>query len=201
VHALVDRREEATHALHAVVVEEAAEHAAERQAVLERVAGARRSGRAIRVDLELAPRVTAHVTGVEVKRMPPARLPAGAGASEVRVTEHQLRRHHPLGKQAARPVEIREHRAQHLGALAQPARQPLPAIPRDDERDRIQTPAAGASVRSAEDVEGDLVRGDALAQRGAQTIDLTLGGALQEIVQTTLMRTRHPSVEPFVVGV
>jgi hypothetical protein len=45
------------------------------------------------------------------------------------------------------------------------------------------------------------VRGDALAQRGAQTIDLTLGRALQEIVQTTLMRTRHPSVEVFVVSV
>ncbi len=88
-----------------------------REAILERVAGARRRLRAIADHPPAAVRRAREVGGVEVQEAALRRLDAVARPQEARVREHQLRRQQPVAQQVLRTVEVGEDEVQELRAL------------------------------------------------------------------------------------
>ena len=126
-------------------------------AVLERVARARRRLRAIGQHTPRARALPHEVRRVYVKEAPARGLHAAARPQEARVREHELGRQVALVEQPLRPVDVGEDRVEEARPLREPRRQLCEVVRSDDDRHGAERPRTLHALGVAVGVEAHAV--------------------------------------------
>ncbi len=180
-------------AFHVVLAKQIGKRAPHDEAILERVARARRRLRPIGIDREPAGCIATDVDRIEVEPLASHRFPAMARAKKVRMTEDDLRGQKTLAQEPLLAVAVGDHRVEQTRALAQPHAEALPLRALDDERDGVELPGAIGPFRNAEDVERHLLFGDATSNRLSQLLEVSRRVLAQELREKLLVGA-HPSL-------
>ncbi len=149
------------------LAERVREGSRERHAVLERVAGARRTARAIGEHPPAAVGAACEICGVDVHEHAAGRRDVLRRPEKAALAEDERGRDEAVREQLLRAVEIREHRVEQARALRDGRRDRSPLVRREDERQEIELPRPARPFRIGVDVVGDAVRGDGLLDEAA----------------------------------
>ena len=112
----------------------------EREAVFQRIAGARRRLGAVAQHPPAAVGAARDVDGVEAQMRAAGRRHVGERPHEVRTAGDECRRQPPVADQRGRPVDVGEHRLDEGRALDQPGLQCLPLAGLDHQRHMGERP-------------------------------------------------------------
>jgi hypothetical protein len=154
------RAEERREAVDVRIPVQRRKHAGSHDAVLERVAEARRHLGAVGQHRPRAVGVAGQISGVGDQLLCAGQTHLVADPQEARVGEHDLGRQHAPPHEAALGVEIREQPVEHLGPLDQTVLDGVPLGARHDRRHGVEQPPLRAlshhRVRDAVGVEQPL---------------------------------------------
>ncbi len=137
---LTERVEERRQTLHLHVAKGIREHAGNRRAILERVAGARRRLRARVDDAPAAGRIAREIERDEMQKRAARRLDAVARAQIARILKDERRRQYALVQQPLRAIDVGDERVQQTRPLTQSAIEPAPLGAVDDKRQHVERP-------------------------------------------------------------
>ena len=154
------RPEETREQLDPLFAEGVGEQPRDDEAILQRVAGARRRLHP-RADHAPSPiGAPPEIEGHQVEKRALRRPDAVTRAQKPRMRQDERCRHEAFHQQPLRSVEIGGNRVQQSGALAQAAGQQFPVVGGDDERQHVEAPGAGRTIGGCVDVVGDAVLED-----------------------------------------
>jgi hypothetical protein len=147
------------------------------EAVLQRIARARRRLRPVTEHPPAPVRAAADVDGVVEEVGAAARLDADHGPEEVGRAGEGRGRQEPVADEIAGTEQVAQHHVEQFGALGEPGRQARPFLRRDDEGDMGQRPGALAVLR---------VVVDAVEHAGVAQVALGAGKALVELARADI---------------
>ena len=133
------------------------QHARHDGAVLECVADAGRRLRARADDPPFPVGAACEIERHEMQKDAVGGTNTVAGAQETRMPEDEGRRHESFAQQRLRAVDVGRDGVQQPRSLPEAAREPLPLVRLDDQREDVEAPRALPSISGRVDVVGDAV--------------------------------------------